>query len=168
MRRASRAPDANRRGSFAPEPLEKDRKAPDVTVTAKKVLALSRPERPLLIGTLVLGAITEFLNLAPPLIVARAYDAIAENFMSRGDQTVMETLRTGTILPIFSMVFGCFLSSFVISVVVGAIQGLCGERVGTEARDEVAALRLVEPSHLLGEHVSVEACTEPCDDTLAA
>ena len=71
-------------------------------MTAKKVLALSRPERPLLIGTLVLGAITEFLNLAPPLIVARAYDAIAENFMSRGDQTVMETLRTGTIWSIQS------------------------------------------------------------------
>ena len=146
MRRASRAPDANRRGSFAPEPLEKDRQAPEVTVTAKKVLALSRPERPLLIGTLVLGAITEFLNLAPPLIVARAYDAIAENFMSRGDQTVMETLRTGTILPIFAMVFGCFLSSFVISVVVGAIQGLCGERV-------VARLRARLYRHMLSQEM---------------
>ena len=146
MRRASRAPDANRRGSFAPEPLEKDRQAPAVTVTAKKVLALSRPERPLLIGTLILGAITEFLNLAPPLIVARAYDAIAENFMSRGDQTVMETLRTGTILPIFAMVFGCFLSSFVISVVVGAIQGLCGERV-------VARLRARLYRHMLSQEM---------------
>ena len=110
--------------------------------TVRKLFTLSATERPALTVSMVLRILGEVSGLVQPLLLAKAYDAVVENY---GDDVAAPDTRD-TVAWVFAWCLGLHVAGVLSGGIAGYVIGIAGERV-------VARLRCRLYGHLLSQEM---------------
>lgn len=127
-----------------------------------KVFHLSSPERPVLLLAVLFRLLSEGANLANPLILARAYDALVHSQEHPDQLASTRQLILSTFTLVLSLHFGGQLSGFLSTV----LTGVAGERVVARLRTRLYAHLLTQDMTFFDAHKSGELVSRLGSDTL--
>jgi hypothetical protein len=116
----------------------------------RKVFALSSEERPVLVLAVLLRFVSEGANMIIPLVLAKAYDAVVENYQKPEKEHETRRTITHSFILVLSLHVGGQLAQFLSSISAG----MAGERVVSRLRRKLYQHLLEQVRSLLTSDAS--------------